>query len=143
MAFLLLHLPQENDKSPLVMENILSSIYALNTQVSFEIWNFGSIQFAIHCDNIHTNIIKQQLETHYPGLVIEESPEKKLAGYVGSLKLRVSPIFPIRRYSQTSDNIKREWIDPSQVIISSLSKHEAGIQIIFKPIKWRKKVKKR
>lgn len=148
--FYIIAIPKDNDKGPLVMEQILSSIHGIKEPVSLEIWGTnggrGKIQFALQSKEF----LKTLFESHFPGIDIREKMDitMRLKGkniFITHLTLKSAPIFPIRRYSQTRDWIKKEWVNPYQAILSPLRKirngEMKGIQIILKPLSnvWRKR----
>lgn len=145
----IIEIPKDNNQNPLIMEQVLSSIHSLNRKISLEIWATKDyIRFSIWGKDL--TVFKSLLEGHYPGICIREQTDQAdaLAGkpvVVSHLSLNISPIFPIRRYSQTADYIKKEWVNPYQAILAPLAGIQngdtKGIQIIFDPLSsaWRKK----
>lgn len=147
-CLLAVHLPPGNDKGPIIMEHVLSALYGLNTKVSFEWWHDQQlIWMRIYCHRRHRRFISHQLEAHYPGIQIQEEKISSQFSTMRSvyLKLQTVPVFPIRRYPQTSDPMQRTWTDPYLSIIAALHNvsgaEKRGIQIIFAPapLSWRKK----
>ena len=142
VSLLTILLPKENDRGPIVMEQVLAAIHGLNTVVSLEWWSYRKqIRLLVRCAGKHKDFVIHQLETHYPGIDIREETEdvaeKPADPVIAHLSLSIVPIFPIRRYSQSADKINRVWTDPSLGILSALRKasrrETRGIQIIFSP----------
>lgn len=147
-CLLAIHLPPSNDKGPIIMEHVLSALYGLNTNVSFE-WQCDQqrICMGIYCNRRFQSFICHQLEAHYPGIQIQEEKVGIRFNTMRSayLKPQTIPVFPIRRYPQTADPMQRTWTDPYLSIIAALHNvsgaETRGIQIVFAPapLSWRKK----
>ena len=148
-CFLAIDVPRDNEKGAIVMEQVLAAIHGLDARVSFEIWSTREkIQLALWCLRIHRDFIIHQVESHYHGVYIREKEDFVLGMEkfdTACLGLYASPIFPIRRYSQTADVMNSSWTDPFLGILGTLKvkypEDVRGVQVIFMPISssWRKR----
>ena len=147
-SFWTISLPQDNEQGPIVMEQILATLYALKNRLSFEVWSMpNKIQFAFW--GYEENKIRELLENHYSGIAIQRESDfttnlRSQQSVSAYLDLEKVDIYPIRRYSQTADRIQKQWTDPWPVILSRLKvvgKEIKGVQIILSPCSshWGKK----
>lgn len=159
-CFLTILLPQENQSfsgtssrnsksSPIVMEQVLSAFHALGERFSFEIWSTRrKIEIAVWCKKWHKNLVTHLFETQYPGVSVKERTDRVSllkTPVISHLTLSSASIFPIRRYSQLSDTIRKVWNESAVNMIATLQKTEEAeiraIQVVCKPLSfvWRKK----
>ncbi|NUM33430.1 MAG: DUF87 domain-containing protein [Candidatus Brocadiae bacterium] len=147
LCFLRIEVPRNNEQGPLTMEQVLLVLHGRGCALSFENWGEdGTLRQAIVLQRSQKEFVINVLEKHYPGiLVIEDKnplPQTRELS-MQELTLASVAIFPIRRYSQTADWIRKVWTDTSIGILSSLTRGSRFIQIIFEPENpsWRKKGK--
>src|SRR3989339_1918666 len=139
---------QDNEIGPIAFEQVIATLHALPSPLSFEIANVEkSIQFYVCVPKRFRKLIEQQIYAHYPDVEIMEAkdyasfPVKKALAL--ELTLIEPDIYPIKRYSQFEDKLLRVAIDPLSGITAALAQVPASgrvaIQIVLRPLpdKWR------
>ncbi len=147
LCFLRIEVSRNNEQGPLTMEQVLLALHGRGCSLSFENWGEdGMLRQAIVLQRSQKEFVINLLEKHYPGILVTEDknplPQRRELS-TQELTLASVAIFPIRRYSQTADWIRKVWTDTQAGILSSLIRGNRFIQIIFEPEKpsWRKKGK--
>lgn len=144
MCVLAISVPQNNEVGPISAEQIFATLHSLpeSACVDFEIANKkGEIAFFVRISEQHRHFIESQIYAQYPDCEIgEDGDGGGFSAPVARLGLNFTDIFPIKRYPQFEDRLKRVYIDPIAAIASSLFKSgESRVSISVRPMrdKWR------
>lgn len=159
-TILRLSVPRQNERGPLVFEQVLASLHGLLSKdtksqgqeaVSFEIAKVhGRIYFYVVVPMHLRTLITSQMYAQYPEVEIEESKEyltKSLIKNKDILMATLRPaepwVFPFKRHPQFEDRSKEGFKDPLGAMTTALShlhgkNDSAIIQFVVKPIgpKW-------
>lgn len=156
MRILRISVPQNNEVGPISAEQIFATLHSLpeSARVDFEIANRGGeIVFFVRISAQYQHFIESQIYAQYPDCEIGDQAGSEADGHLkvhkgvataeapsAALTLNFTDIFPIKRYPQFEDRLKRIYIDPIASISASLMKSgESRISISLKPMpdKWR------
>ncbi|MBI5152075.1 type IV secretion system DNA-binding domain-containing protein [Candidatus Peregrinibacteria bacterium] len=148
-------MPQNNEVGPISAEQIFATLHSLpsDEKADFEIANVGGeIVFFVRISVKYQHFIESQIYAQYPDCEIGDGGQTGDGGnfsscahgdggnFSASLTLNFTDIFPIKRYPQFEDRLKRVYIDPIAGISASLLKSgESRAVISVRPIKdkWR------
>ncbi|KKQ69029.1 MAG: hypothetical protein US89_C0004G0072 [Candidatus Peregrinibacteria bacterium GW2011_GWF2_38_29] len=136
-----IYVPRNSEIGPISAEQVFAALHAVESIVGLYIANIGGeIIFFVKADNGVLPFLEAQIYAHYPDAEIVcmddfECDGFKLGDFSMNLALNFTDIFPIKRYPQFEDRIKRVYIDPIAAILSSLSKITGScVEIKIKPL---------
>jgi hypothetical protein len=150
MSELLLHITpgQENERGPLYMESVLSSLHALTGKEKVVRLEIGSHEGKVGLfARMHTDakeLFSSQIAAQYPDSDIVEVPDPFIVSESQeivsvTLKLKRPEVFPIRRHPQFDDLLTRVNMDPIASLCSALSRYpspgmQGHISLTLKPL---------
>ncbi|KKR06947.1 MAG: hypothetical protein UT33_C0006G0023 [Candidatus Peregrinibacteria bacterium GW2011_GWC2_39_14] len=136
-----IYVPRNSEVGPISAEQIFAALHAVKSVICFNVANIGDeIVFFVKADESVLPFLEAQIYAHYPDaeIVCMDDFERdgfKFGGFSMSLALNFTDIFPVKRYPQFEDRIKRTYIDPIAAVLSSLSKIPGScVKIDVKPL---------
>lgn len=148
--------PQENEKSPKSMEQVLAGFHGLVSPPNYtEEWILGEVQarislelvginghvrFIIRCANKFRDTIEAHIYAHYPDAEISEVedytefipdkwPNDQYELFGTDFKLMKPDAYPIKTYMQFAEEFDKGFIDPISNFIELMGKLNIGEQI--------------
>lgn len=153
---LAIDIPKDNEQTPKAVENIFSHLAAIQTSpnfyekwwtgelpdsFSFEIVSLGGyIQFIIHLEETHRDLVEAAIYAQYPNAEITEIedytkdwnikfPNDKYDLFGTELKLANKEVYPLITYKEFEDTLIGELKDPMASMLEALTRIGPGEQI--------------
>lgn len=122
-------LPAVNPRGPLYTEQALAAIHQGNPRrhavTLLAASHAGAAGLFVRCPTRTRSLVEGQLLAHYPDLAIDRLPDGALDPSPGTTpftrRLYLTPyLFPIRRYTQFTDEVSRTLADPLSAILAAV-----------------------